>query len=172
MRRFEPARSPDVQKLYSASAKTLLADLAVNRNAPCSPKGGAPARRMRAASSKDKATMNTLLSCAAGLALAALAGHAAADARTDYYQRASDRDQRAFQMLDINHDGYVEQYEAAGDNDFGARFGDMDRNGDAVVTKAELATYIRDHYGIDLPAAAQASMVTQHVESAASKSSG
>ena len=116
--------------------------------------------------------MNALYSCAAGIALAAFAGHAAADARSDYYQRASDRDQRAFQMLDINHDGYVEESEAAGDNDFGARFGDMDRNGDGVVTKPELATYVRNHYSIDLPAADQASMVTQHVESASPNSQG
>ena len=116
--------------------------------------------------------MNAMLSCVAGLALVTFAGYAAADARTDYYQRSSDSDQRAFQMLDVNHDGLVEQSEAAGDNDFGARFGDIDRNGDGVVTKPELAIYIRDHYGIALPAADQASMVTQHVESASPKARG
>lgn len=116
--------------------------------------------------------MNPLFSCAAGLALATFAGYAAADARTDYYQRASESDQRAFQMLDVNRDGLVEAGEAVGDNDFGARFGDIDRNGDAVVTWPELATYIRDHYGIALPAADQASMVTQHIESASPKSRG
>ena len=116
--------------------------------------------------------MNALLSCAAGLALAVFAGHAAADARTDYYQRASDSDQRSFEVLDVNHDGFVEQQEAAGDNDFGARFAEIDRNGDGVVTKPELASYIGDRYGIDLPSADQASMVTQHVESASPKSQG
>ena len=116
--------------------------------------------------------MHTFLSCAAGLALATFAGHAAADARTNYYQRASESDQRAFQTLDVNRDGLVEIDEALGDNDFGARFGDFDRNGDGVVTQPELATYIRDHYGIALPAADQASMVTQHIESASPEARG
>ena len=116
--------------------------------------------------------MKTFLSCAVCLALATFTGHAAADAPTDYYQRASESDQRAFQMLDVNHDGLVEIGEALGDNDFGARFGDIDRNGDTVVTRPELATYIRAHYGIALPAADQASMVTQHIESASPKARG
>ena len=95
--------------------------------------------------------------------LLSMAGYAQADLRTDYYQRAATRDRDAFQALDVNHDGVVERSEIAGDNDFGPRFGDMDRNGDGVVTKDELALYIRDHYGIDEGAASQATMATEHI---------
>jgi Ca2+-binding EF-hand superfamily protein len=101
------------------------------------------------------------------LALLVLAGPLHADARTDYYQRAAERDTAAFRALDVNHDGAVERSESAGDNDFGARFRDMDRNGDGVVTEAELAVYMREHYGADAPAANQASMVVHHVDAAA-----
>lgn len=95
--------------------------------------------------------------------LLSMAGYAQADLRTDYYQRSATGDLDAFQALDVNHDGVVERSEIAGDNDFGPRFGDMDRNGDGVVTKDELALYIRDHYGIDEGAASQATMATEHI---------
>lgn len=104
---------------------------------------------------------------AAAFALLAFSGPAcAADARSDYYQRAAARDNAAFQALDLNHNGTVELAEIGGDNDFGPRFDDMDRNRDGVVTQPELALYIRDRYGIDAPAADQASMVTQHIADA------
>jgi EF hand domain-containing protein len=103
-------------------------------------------------------------SYAMAMVLLAMAGNVRADLRSDYYQRAATRDRDAFQALDINHDGVVERAEIVGDNDFGPRFGDMDRNGDGVVTRDELALYIRDHYGIDEPGAAQASMATTHVD--------
>lgn len=107
--------------------------------------------------------MNAAASYGIALLLLSTAGYAQADLRTDYYQRAATRDRDAFQALDINHDGVVEHSEIAGDNDFGPRFGDMDRNGDGVVTNDELALYIRDHYGIDEAGAAQATMATEHI---------
>ncbi len=110
--------------------------------------------------------MKTLASCAAGAALVLLAGYASADARSDYYQRAAESDTAAFQALDINHDGVVEQSEAAGDVDFGARFSDMDRNGDRVVTEPELAVYVGDRYGVQIASAAKATMVTRHIAEA------
>jgi len=93
--------------------------------------------------------MKAAASYGIAIVLLAMTGSAQADLRSDYYQRAATRDRDAFQTLDVNHDGVVERAEIAGDNDFGPRFGDMDRNGDGVVTKEELALYIRDHYGID-----------------------
>jgi EF hand len=108
-------------------------------------------------------TMKAVASYAMALALLALAGSAQADPRSDYYQRAAAHDRDLFHTLDVNHNGVVERSEIVGDNDFGPRFRDMDRNGDGVVTEPELAVYIQDHYGIAEPAAAQASMVTQHI---------
>ena len=107
--------------------------------------------------------MKAVASYGIAVLLLSMAGHAQADLRTDYYQRAATRDRDAFQALDINHDGVVERGEIAGDNDFGPRFGDMDRNGDGVVTKDELALYIHDHYGIDEAGGAQATMATEHI---------
>jgi Ca2+-binding EF-hand superfamily protein len=98
------------------------------------------------------------------MVLLALTGNVRADLRSDYYQRAATRDRDAFQALDINRDGVVERAETVGDNDFGPRFRDMDRNGDGVVTRDELALYIRDHYGVDEPGASRASMATAHVD--------
>ena len=107
--------------------------------------------------------MKAAASYATALALVAFAGYAHADARSDYLARGAARDEAAFQALDVNRDGVVERDEIVGDNDFGPRFRDMDRNGDGVVTRAELALYVRDRYGIDAPAAAEATMATEHV---------
>ena len=113
--------------------------------------------------------MKFTASYAMAIALITLAGHAHADARSDYYQRAAQRDTAAFHALDINHDGMVERSEIIGDNDFGPRFHDMDRNDDGVVTEPELALYMREHYGADAPAANQATMVVQHLAAAPSR---
>lgn len=103
---------------------------------------------------------------AMAFALAAMAGYAHADPRSDYYQRAAARDNAAFHSLDINHDGVLEHDEIIGDNDFGPRFRDIDRNGDGVVTQPELAVYVKDRYGIEEPSADKASMATYHVPEA------
>jgi len=107
--------------------------------------------------------MKAFASYAMALALLAITGSACADARSDYYQRAAARDKAAFQALDTNHDGTITRDEIVGDNDFGPRFVDMDRNRDQVVTQPEFALYLQQTYGIDEPDAAKASMVTQHV---------
>ena len=106
--------------------------------------------------------MKVLASYATGIALLALAGYAGADARSDYYQRAAERDSAAFHALDVNHDGVVDRSEVVGDNDFGPRFGDMDRNGDGIVTEPELALYIGNRYGVALASADKATMAVQH----------
>jgi len=107
--------------------------------------------------------MKAVASYGIAMLLLSMTGYAQADLRTDYYQRAATRDRDAFHALDINRDGVVERGEIAGDNDFGPRFGDMDRNGDGVVTKDELALYIRDHYRIVEAGATQATMATEHI---------
>ena len=110
--------------------------------------------------------MKAFASYAMALALLTITGYACADARSDYYQRAAADDQAAFHALDVNHDGVVERDEIVGDNDFGSRFVDMDRNRDGILTQPELALYIGQQYGIDVGSADKASMVTQHVAEA------
>jgi hypothetical protein len=107
--------------------------------------------------------MKALACYATGLALLALAGFASADARDDYFQQAAQRDTATFKALDANHDGVLERSEVVGDNDFGSRFGAMDRNGDGVVTGPELALYISEHYGVAATSADKATMATHHV---------
>ena len=86
---------------------------------------------------------------AAALPTAALG----ADERTEYYQRAAERDVASFHALDTNHAGSVTRQDTLGDLDFGPRFTDMDINRDGVVTFEELSRYIRLHYGVEVPAA-------------------
>jgi hypothetical protein len=117
-------------------------------------------------------TMKVLASYPLVLALLACASGALADERTAYFQRAADRDLAAFKALDVNHDGFVTRDEIVGDNDFGPRFHDMDANGDGVVTPAELARYIKDRYGVDVPDAGKATAAVVHVNDiAAAKAS-
>jgi len=110
--------------------------------------------------------MKASASYAMALVLLAITGYAYADGRSAYYQRAAADDNAAFHALDTNRDGMIERDEIVGDNNFGPRFVDMDRNRDNVVTQPELALYIENTYGIDQPSAAKASMATQHVAAA------
>ena len=77
---------------------------------------------------------------------------AAADARSDYYQRAAATDMASFHALDTDHDNSLTRTEVEGDNNFGPRFNDMDINRDGIVTLDELHRYIEQHYGVAAPA--------------------
>ena len=100
--------------------------------------------------------MKRFATCAvASLALLMPMAAMAADARTDYYQRAADRDTAAFRVLDVNRNGALTRVEIMGDLDFGPRFDDMDINRDGIVTQDELRRYIEQHYGVAIPAGRQ-----------------
>jgi hypothetical protein len=71
-----------------------------------------------------------------------------ADARTEYYQRAAERDMTSFRALDVDQNRAVTRAEIQGDLDFGPRFDDMDINRDGVVTMEELQRYLEFHYGV------------------------
>jgi hypothetical protein len=86
-----------------------------------------------------------LLGCAMG---------AAADERSDYYQRSAADDVRLFVSLDRDTDGKVTLLEARSDINFLPRFADMEVDMDGVVTRAELERYIGQRYGIASPASA------------------
>jgi Ca2+-binding EF-hand superfamily protein len=87
-----------------------------------------------------------------GLALLAPGSAMSADPRTEYYQRAAERDVNSFRALDLDKDGAVTRVETEGDVDFAPRFNDMDINRDGVVTMQELQRYIEFHYGVAPPA--------------------
>jgi hypothetical protein len=92
--------------------------------------------------------------CALALAWLLLPGvAAAADARTEYYQRAADHDMALFRALDLDHDGALTRIETQGDLDLGPRFDDIDINRDGFVTLEELQRYIALHYGVQAAAA-------------------
>ena len=82
------------------------------------------------------------------LMLAAPAAAFAADARTEYYQRAAERDASLFHALDLDGNGALTRLETQGDLDLGPRFDDMDINRDGVVSLAELQRYIEQRYGV------------------------
>jgi EF hand domain-containing protein len=105
------------------------------------------------------------------IALLVVATCAFADERSAYFQRRADADLAAFKALDVNHDGLLTPDEIRGDNDFGPRFQDIDANGDGVVTQAELARYIHDRYGIDVPGADKATAATVHPQDLATAKS-
>ncbi len=104
--------------------------------------------------------MNTTHACAACLfaALALQWSAALADERADYYRRAAMRDTELFQTLDRDADAVVTRAEAAGDLTLGPRFDDVDINRDGRMTRAELQDYIRRHYGLEgaMPSSAAA----------------
>jgi len=97
--------------------------------------------------------MKQLMRYAFAMALLTLSTLAAADARSDYYQRRAATDMASFHALDTDHDNRLTRAEVEGDNDFGPRFNDMDINRDGVVTQEELQRYIEQHYGVSVPAA-------------------
>ena len=80
--------------------------------------------------------------------LAVPAAAFAADARTEYYQRAAERDVSLFHALDLDGNGVLTRVETQGDLDLGPRFDDMDINRDGVVSLAELQRYIDQRYGV------------------------
>ena len=80
--------------------------------------------------------------------LAVPAAAFAADARTEYYQRAAERDASLFHALDLDGNGALTRLETQGDLDLGPRFDDMDINRDGVVSLAELQRYIEQRYGV------------------------
>lgn len=79
-----------------------------------------------------------------------------ADAASDYYQRAADRDIGLFRALDRNADGRLTRVEAQGTIDVEARFNDIDADRDDTITFDELKRYITLRYGVT-PASAPVS---------------
>ena len=80
--------------------------------------------------------------------LAVPAAAFAADARTEYYQRAAERDASLFHALDLDGNGTLTRLETQGDLDLGPRFDDMDINRDGIVTADELQRYVEQQYGV------------------------
>ncbi len=78
-------------------------------------------------------------------------GAAVAAAPPDYLRRAAQQDEASFRVLDRDQDGRLTLEEARGNNDWQARFNDIDINRDGVITREELARYIAARYGIALP---------------------
>lgn len=76
-----------------------------------------------------------------------------ADAASDYYRRAADRDIAEFRALDRNTDGRLTRAEVQGTIDVEARFNDIDTNRDDVITFDELARYIVLQYRVAPPVA-------------------
>ena len=92
--------------------------------------------------------MKTCAYFALALVMLAPATAFGADARTEDYQRAAERDATTFRALDRNEDRTVTRLEAHGDLDFGPRFDDMDINRDGFVTLEELQRYVERQYGV------------------------
>ena len=90
--------------------------------------------------------------------LFAIAAHsmpALADDKADYQKRVATRFVNLFQELDRDRDGRVTRIEAAGDLNFLPSFGDMDINGDNVVTTEELRRFLELSIGVTTVTAAQ-----------------
>ncbi len=92
----------------------------------------------------------------AGAALCVAAGPVLADLAAEFNRRAADRDVATFKALDRDGDGRLTFEEVYGSVDMQARFKDMDVDGNGAVTAAELAHYVRQRYGVDLPPASDA----------------
>ena len=88
-------------------------------------------------------------------ALACHAAAATADERSEYNKRVATRFVNLFQELDRDRDGRVTRAEAAGDLNFLPAFGDMDINGDSVVTTDELRRFLELRIGVIVQTAAQ-----------------
>jgi hypothetical protein len=82
------------------------------------------------------------------VALAAHAHAALADDKAEYQKRVATRFVSLFQELDRDRDGRVTRAEAAGDLNFSPSFGDMDINGDNVVTVEELRRFLELKIGV------------------------
>ena len=89
------------------------------------------------------------------LAFAAHATAAFADDKADYQKRVATRFVNLFQELDRDRDGTVSRAEASGDLNFLPAFGDMDINGDNVVTTDELRRFLELKIGVNTVQAAQ-----------------
>jgi len=97
--------------------------------------------------------MKQPIRCAFAMMLLTQSALAAADARSDYYQRRAATDMASFRALDTDHDNRLTRAEVEGDNDFAPRFNDMDINRDGVVTQEEMQRYIEQHYEVSAPGA-------------------
>lgn len=89
--------------------------------------------------------MHTLKKCLLAPITALCVGigiSSAADDRSEYNRRVSERFQSLFQSLDRNGDGGVTVAEAQGDLNFLPYFEDMDINRDGIVTAEELRRYL------------------------------
>ena len=96
------------------------------------------------------------LCAACVLAFAAHGTAAFADDKADYQKRVATRFVNLFQELDRDRDGRVTRAEASGDLNFLPAFGDMDINGDNVVTLDELRRFLELKIGVTtVQAAAQ-----------------
>ena len=95
--------------------------------------------------------------CVTCLCLFALAIHstgAIADDKAEYQKRVATRFVNLFQELDRDRDGRVTRAEATGDLNFLPSFGDMDINGDNVVTMEELRRFLELRIGVTTVTAA------------------
>jgi Ca2+-binding EF-hand superfamily protein len=101
----------------------------------------------------------TRFSALAACVLLATAHAAGAQDKAAYDQRNIARYTATFAALDLDHDGAVTREEARGNLDFLPRFHDMDRDGDDIVTAAELNRFLADRFGMQMPQQAAAGIV-------------
>ena len=97
--------------------------------------------------------MNASLRVLLATGLVAVACHASADDKADYQKRVATRFVNLFQELDRDRDGRVTREEANGNLNFLPFFGDMDINGDNVVSTDELRRFLELKVGVTTVAA-------------------